>query len=61
MRRQELPHIWGGQGGERGGSRNIKTPSIPRNDWVEGTERNWIRCFLSKVMVLWFRVMFSPK
>lgn len=44
--------VWAWRGKER--IQEHKNPAIPRNDkissLVEGTARDWIGCFLSKVM-----------
>lgn len=47
------------------GIQEQKKPAIPRNDNIsslgDGTARDWIRCFISKVMALWVGIIFSPK
>lgn len=50
---------------EKKGTQDCKKPAIPRNNkvssLVEGTARDWIRSFLSRVMPLWAEVIVSPK
>jgi hypothetical protein len=49
----------------KGRNPECKKLAILRNDkissFVEGTVKDWIRFFLSKVIALWAGVIFSPK
>lgn len=48
---------------DKKGPQEHNKSAIPRNDnifsLVEGTERDWIGCFLSLVMALWVGVIVS--
>lgn len=55
--------VWAWRGKER--IQKHKNPAIPRDDkfsyLVEGTTRDWLKCFLSKVMALRVEVIVSLK
>lgn len=51
---------------EKEGSQERRKPAIPRNDnissFVEGTARDWISFFLSRVIIaFWVGVIVNPK
>lgn len=51
-------------GAGKEGNQEPKGLAIPRNDkisLVKRTEKDWIRCFLPKVMAFWVGIMVSPK